>query len=183
MWLTIDWDPMMYDPEGRAGSSDSEEDLWRYRQMYEDAVGAASGGTLACVTRNSYVPACLEMAIASELVSTGILFHLGKYVFGLGLLTLDVLGGIEHSGWYTRTSPDDVAEIKCEPWCLSCVLERHTDISAVWSRYDTPPPEDNDGSQTDDASSEGDGGDGHGSEEAQVSLAENGVSISVQTII
>ncbi|OJT06484.1 hypothetical protein TRAPUB_2643 [Trametes pubescens] len=123
MWLTVDWDPTMYDPEGRVGMSDSEEDLRRYCQMYEDAVGAASGGALSCVTRNSHVPACLEMAIASEVVSTGILSHLGKYVFGSGLLTLDVLDGIEHSGWYARTSPDDVAEIKRELSCLSWVLE------------------------------------------------------------
>ncbi|OJT06522.1 hypothetical protein TRAPUB_2599 [Trametes pubescens] len=112
LWLTVDWDPTMYEPQKRLPECDSEEDLRRYRQKYEDAIGAASGGTLASVTRNSHIPVCLEMAITSELITAGMVFHLGKYVFGSSILALDVLEGIEHSGWYTRTSPDDVAEIK-----------------------------------------------------------------------
>lgn len=114
LWLTVDWDPTMYEPQKCLAECDSEEDLRRYRQMYEDAISAASGGTLALVTRNSHIPVCLEMAITSELITAGMVFHLGKYVFGSSILALDVLEGIEHSGWYTRSSPDDVAEIKRE---------------------------------------------------------------------
>ena len=37
-WLTVDWDPLMYDGYKKKPHYDTEEDLHTYRKMYSDAV-------------------------------------------------------------------------------------------------------------------------------------------------
>ncbi|KAI0774835.1 hypothetical protein BD413DRAFT_491970 [Trametes elegans] len=98
-WLTLDWDPIMYDGHKARAHQDTEDDLRRYRQVYVDAVGAAAMEAAAAVTRNSHVLSALRMAISDEIVTYSILFHLGKYVFSSEMLTFRAMEAIEHSGW------------------------------------------------------------------------------------
>ncbi|KAI0645129.1 hypothetical protein C8Q79DRAFT_1011231 [Trametes meyenii] len=112
-WLTVDWDPIMYDRYQDLPNCDTEEDLHRYREMYTEAVRIASGGTMHTVTQNSHVVSSLYLAIASVVSMTTVLFRLGEYAFGSDLLAYRLLEGIEHSGWFTG-SPEEVATVKRE---------------------------------------------------------------------
>ncbi|KAI0645128.1 kinase-like protein [Trametes meyenii] len=115
-FLTIDWDPAMYDGHKNLPHYDTEDDLRRYRAIYTAAMSAASGGKYASATRNSHVVGVLQMALNNYIVTHTILFHLGIYVFGSEVLTLSILEAIEHAGWFTK-GPDEVAEVKCrERW-------------------------------------------------------------------
>ncbi|KAH9853300.1 kinase-like protein [Lenzites betulinus] len=115
LWLFLDWDTLMYgmgDSELYPGTTrDSLEDHRKFRQMYTDAIGAASGGRLAPVTRNSHIVQTLQMAITNEVVTGTNALHLGTFVFGSFSLACDVMEAIGHSGWYT-TKPGEIAEVE-----------------------------------------------------------------------
>ncbi|OJT06477.1 hypothetical protein TRAPUB_2670 [Trametes pubescens] len=74
------------------------DDHRKYRKMYTDAIGAASGGKLAPVTRNSHIVQTLQMAITNVFVTGMNVLHLGIFVFGSFSLASDVIEGIGHSG-------------------------------------------------------------------------------------
>lgn len=124
LWLFLDWDPLMYGMgESYPGiARDSMDDHRKFRQMYTNAIGAASGGRLAPVTRNSHIVQTLQMAITNAFVTGTNALHLGTFVFGSFSLASDVIEAIGHSGWYTA-KPDEVAEVEreCIRYLRRCV--------------------------------------------------------------
>ncbi|TFK91546.1 hypothetical protein K466DRAFT_631364 [Polyporus arcularius HHB13444] len=83
-WLTVDWDPDMYDDYRKNPHHDTEADLHAYRKMYSDAIDTISGGTLGDVVRNSHIVFTLCIDICSRLQIPEKVLHLGTYVFGTG---------------------------------------------------------------------------------------------------
>ena len=117
MWLTVDWDPLFYgwskdvSPEGNA-AYDSPAELATYRRAYLNAMTCASNGKLTHITRNSHIWTTLYIALSNEIVTSGIVDHLSKFVFGSGLLGYEVEEGIRRGAWYTlRQTPGTIAEI------------------------------------------------------------------------
>lgn len=109
-WLTVDWDPLMYDGYKKKPHYDTEEDLHTYRKMYSDAVDAASGGTLGDVVRNSHVVAALAIAVFSPMLLGGIVMHVGKYVFGEQRFTATLMVSIEDGLWLSQ-DPKEIARV------------------------------------------------------------------------
>ncbi|KAI9067455.1 hypothetical protein FKP32DRAFT_1588556 [Trametes sanguinea] len=109
-WITVDWDPTVYDGYKELPNHDTEEELHAYREMYTRSIRAASGGRLHEVTRNSHIAANLRLGIGSVVSRVGILFRLGEFIFCNQDGTYRVLKAIERSGWFTCPL-DQVAEV------------------------------------------------------------------------
>ncbi|KAI0629456.1 hypothetical protein C8Q77DRAFT_1075974 [Trametes polyzona] len=112
-WLTMDWNPDMFDNYLNCPGHDTEEDLRMYRRMYVDAVREASGGRLEAATRNSHVAMTVHLALGSTSLMPTLLHRLGEYTFGEEDTYYDVLEGLESGGWHTRL-PDEPAEVKTQ---------------------------------------------------------------------
>ncbi|KAI0735916.1 kinase-like domain-containing protein [Earliella scabrosa] len=113
-WLTVDWDPLIYDGYKERANHDTEADLHAYREMYASAVDALSGGTLGDVVRNSHVVSTLALAVHSFPSMCHAVTHVGRYVFGCQRLALDAMDGIEHGAWDTLDERE-VAQVKGMP--------------------------------------------------------------------
>ncbi|RDX51448.1 hypothetical protein OH76DRAFT_1454764 [Lentinus brumalis] len=105
-WLTVDWDPAAYALYKEAPPYDSEADLHKYRQMYTNAVNAASGGRFTDIVRNSHVISSLFLAVNETYLCFHILVKVGTYVFGTKDLIFRVIDGIEISLWLALGSLD-----------------------------------------------------------------------------
>ncbi|CDO78201.1 hypothetical protein BN946_scf184474.g1, partial [Trametes cinnabarina] len=80
-WLTVDWNPTMYDYYKEFPNYDTEEELHAYRQMYTKCIRAASGGRFDAITRNSHLVSTLYLAITEIVCMTGMTFRLGEFIF------------------------------------------------------------------------------------------------------
>ncbi|OSC97338.1 hypothetical protein PYCCODRAFT_1428562 [Trametes coccinea BRFM310] len=109
-WITVDWDPTIYDGYRELPHYDTEEDLHAYREMYTQSIRAASDGRLHEITRNSHIAANLQLAIDNAFSRVGVLFRLGEFIFCNQTGTYRALRAIERSGWFTYPS-DQVAEV------------------------------------------------------------------------
>ncbi|CDO74372.1 hypothetical protein BN946_scf184956.g1, partial [Trametes cinnabarina] len=110
-WLTVDWNPTMYDYYKELPNYDTEEELHAYREMYTKCIRAASGGRFDAITRNSHLVSTLYLAITDIVCMTGMTFRLGEFIFCSTAATDRALLAIEHSAWFT-CPPEEVAEVK-----------------------------------------------------------------------
>ncbi|KAI5888576.1 kinase-like protein [Schizophyllum commune H4-8] len=128
-WLTVDWDPVMYDLYMDQPNCDSEDELHRLRGVYVDALDEVSEGRFGAVARNSHVVQALYGAIAQRGFRFSIVHHLAKYVFGSESLALEVEDAVEqcprfHKGSsgiarvekrdINNSSTDELASLKAE---------------------------------------------------------------------
>ncbi|KAL1659435.1 hypothetical protein GGF50DRAFT_91961 [Schizophyllum commune] len=65
-WLTVDWDPVMYEMYKAQPNFDSEDELHRLRSVYCDALDEVSEGRFGAVARNSHVVQALYSAITQR---------------------------------------------------------------------------------------------------------------------
>ncbi|KAI0037992.1 hypothetical protein FA95DRAFT_1578466, partial [Auriscalpium vulgare] len=86
LWITVDWDPIMYCLYADKPHCDTREDLHMYRNI-------------------------IMMAIHSEHTRRQVVYHLGAYMFGPTWLTIKLVDGIKGSAWFNR-DPNAVAEVK-----------------------------------------------------------------------
>ncbi|KAI4518882.1 kinase-like domain-containing protein [Schizophyllum commune] len=94
-WLTVDWDPVMYEMYKAQPNFDSEDELHRLRSVYCDALDEVSEGRFGAVARNSHVVQALYSAITQRGFRSSIVHHLAKYIFGSQSLAFDVEDALE----------------------------------------------------------------------------------------
>lgn len=101
-WLTVDWDPVMYESYKRHDRYDSADDLTLYREMYLGAVRAVGGDACAEVTRNSHITSAVRIGLVIPHSTRGIMLQLGKLVCGSAELVLDFVNGVRGQRWLRR---------------------------------------------------------------------------------
>ncbi|KAL1734142.1 hypothetical protein EV714DRAFT_281264 [Schizophyllum commune] len=94
-WLTVDWDPVMYEMYKAQPNCDSEDELHRLRNVYCDALDEVLEGRFGAVARNSHVVQALYSAITQRGFRWSIVHHLAKYVFCSQSLAFDVEDAVE----------------------------------------------------------------------------------------
>ncbi|KAL0950830.1 hypothetical protein HGRIS_007592 [Hohenbuehelia grisea] len=98
-WITVDWDPLMYQIYEDQPHCDTEDDLHAFRTMYFNAINALSPER-AAVTRNSHIAGALAIATLAEYTTANIVYKLGELAFGSKVLAYEIMQGIETGLWF-----------------------------------------------------------------------------------
>ncbi|KZV94180.1 kinase-like protein [Exidia glandulosa HHB12029] len=107
-WLTRDWNPSGYNKESVV--YEHADDLHNYRTIYVDAVRKYGGDTCADITRNSHIPAAIQLALRSLHSMSDIVYQLGKLYFGSAKLVLDMCVAAHQAGWQKR-DPGEIIQM------------------------------------------------------------------------